>query len=198
MSLIASKNFWLKMKPPSLNLWLVLAFIGSVSYPPLVYFGMTIVSPKVLVLIGVTLVGMRLFSIRQKSDVKIEKITFLVAAFGLIALLCVNARLAVQAYPVVVSLSIATLFGASLLFPPTVVERIARLKEPDLSPSGVIYTRKVTVLWMDFLLANAGISTATALWGTLAQWTLWNSFLSYIFMGILFTGEWIVRQRVRR
>ena len=113
-------------------------------------------------------------------------------------MLFLNARLAVQAYPVVVSLSVAAIFGFSLLFPPTLVERIARLTEHDLPPSGVIYTRKVTAIWTVFLIANAGVSAVTALWGTLAQWTLWNGLLSYLLMGTLFIGEWLVRKRVRR
>ena len=186
------------MKLPHLNPWLVLAVVGGIVYPPLVYFGMPILSPEVLVLIGLALIGLRFFSVRQKPDAKTEKRVFFAAALGLIALLFINAHFAVQAYPVIVSLSVAALFGTSLFFPPTVIERIARLTEHDLSPHGVIYTRKVTTVWTVFLIANAGVSAATALWGTLAQWMLWNSLLSYLCMGALFVGEWIVRQRVRR
>ena len=186
------------MKLPHLNPWLTLAVVGGIVYPPLVYFSMPILSPKVLVLIGLALIALRFFSVRQKPDAKTEKRVFFVAALGLITLLFINARFAVQAYPVIVSLSVAALFGVSLFFPPTVVERIARLTEPDLSPHGVVYTRKVTAVWIVFLIANACVSAATAVWGTLAQWMLWNSLLSYLCMGVLFTGEWIVRQRIRR
>ncbi|HLN22604.1 MAG TPA: hypothetical protein VK558_01320, partial [Patescibacteria group bacterium] len=106
--------------------------------------------------------------------------------------------LAVKAYPVAVSLAVAGVFGLSLVYPPTVVERLARLSEPDLPPQGVAYTRKVTLVWVLFLLANAGVSTATALWGSLAQWTLWNGLLSYVAMGTLFAAEFMIRRRVRR
>ena len=68
-----------------------------------------------------------------------------------------------------ISLAVATIFAASLRFPPTVIERIARLTEPDLPPEGVIYTRKVTVVWVAFLLVNAAISLWTALCGSLEQ-----------------------------
>ena len=186
------------MKLPHLNPWLTLAVVGGIVYPPLIYFGTTILPPKVLVLIGLALIGFRFFSVWHKPDARTEKLIFFVAALGLIVLLFINARLAVQAYPVIVSLSVAAFFGASLFFPPTVVERIARLTEPDLSPRGVLYTRRVTMVWTVFLIANASVSAATSLWGTLAQWMLWNSLLSYLCMAALFAGEWIVRQRVRR
>jgi len=104
----------------------------------------------------------------------------------------------VKAYPVAVSLAAAAVFALSLHFPPPVIERIARLTEPDLPPKGVAYTRRVTEVWVGFLLLNASISAATAVWGSLDQWTLWNGLLSYLAMGALFAGEFVVRQRVRR
>jgi len=180
------------------NPWLIVAFTGGLLYPPLVYFGITTLPSMTFVLIGLALIGVRLLALRQQPDTKIWRIAFLIAALGLIVMLLLDSHLAVRAYPVVVSLSIAAIFGLSLLYPPTLVERIARLKEPNLPPSGVIYTRRVTIIWAICLVANALISAATALWGTLAQWTLWNGLVSYILMGTLFIGEVMVRRMVRR
>jgi len=186
------------MTRPNINPWLILAFAGGMAYPLLVYFGTTVLSPMLLVLIGLSLMSIRLFVMRQNADIKIWKIAFLIASFGLVGMLFLNAHMAVQAYPVVVSLSVASIFGLSLLYPPTMVERIARLMEPNLPPSGVIYTRRVTMVWTIFLLMNALISVATSIWGTLAQWTLWNGLISYLLMGMLFVGEIIVRRIVRQ
>jgi uncharacterized membrane protein len=172
--------------------------MGGVLYPLLVYFGTTILPSMAFVLIGLALIGMRLLALRQQPDAKIWKMAFLIAALALILTLFLDSALAIRAYPVIVSLSIASIFGLSLLYPPSLVERMARLQEPNLPPSGVIYTRRVTILWTVFLLANALISAATAVWGTLAQWTLWNGLVSYLLMGTLFFGEMIVRRMVRR
>jgi uncharacterized membrane protein len=87
-------------------------------------------------------------------------------------------------------------FAVSLRYPPTIVERIARLREPDLPPAGVAYTRQVTRVWVGFLLANAAVSFWTARWGSLDQWALWNGLLSYLAMGALFGGEYLVRRMV--
>ena len=57
--------------------------------------------------------------------------------------------IAARAYPVAISLAMAAIFAASLRHPPTIVERIARLSEPDLPPEGVAYTRQVTASGSD-------------------------------------------------
>ncbi|KXS53608.1 MAG: hypothetical protein AWU57_2011 [Marinobacter sp. T13-3] len=102
----------------------------------------------------------------------------------------------VKFYPVVMSVGLLAVFIWSLVFPPTVIERLARLKEPDLPPSGVAYTRQVTWLWCGFFLINAMIASATVY----AQdwvWTLYNGFISYLLMGLLFVGEWLFRHYYR-
>ena len=96
-----------------------------------------------------------------------------------------------------ISLATATIFAASLKYPPTIIERIARLTDPNLPPTGIAYTRQVTIVWVAFLLTNATISLWTALWGTLDQWALWNGLLSYLAMGTLFAGEYLVRRLIR-
>ena len=101
---------------------------------------------------------------------------------------------ALQSYPILLSLGLFCVFGYSLVRPPTVVERIARLREPDLPQDAIPYLRGVTLVWLVFFLANAAVSAATALSGSLELWTLYNGFLSYLIMGALFAGELVVRR----
>jgi uncharacterized membrane protein len=56
----------------------------------------------------------------------------------------------------------------------------------------------VTQIWTAFLVANAVISSAVGIWGTPAQWMLWNGLISYLLMGALFAGEWTFRRFVSR
>ena len=186
------------MNRPSPDFLLGLTVLGGLLYPLLVYFGMASTPPIVFTGIALALIGARFFGLRHRPRIRFFNGIFAAGVLGLIALSLLNASLGVKAYPVLVSLVIASFFGLSLIYPPSLVEQIARLTEPDLPPGGVIYTRKVTIVWLIFLLANACISAATALFGNLAQWTLWNGLLSYILMGILFMGEWIFRSRFRR
>lgn len=103
----------------------------------------------------------------------------------------------IKFYPVVVSLGLLCVFAWSLRFPPAVVERLARLQEPDLSPAGVTYTRKLTLLWCGFFAVNALIATATV-YADDWVWTLYNGLISYLLMGVLLAGEWLFRPYFRR
>ncbi len=106
-----------------------------------------------------------------------------------------NAALPLKIYPVLVSLGFLAIFGVSLLHGPSAIERIARLRDPDLSPEGVKYTRRVTQIWCGFFIFNATTAAILAIWASDAWWALYTGILSYLLMGILFAGEWILRPR---
>ncbi|MDP9127464.1 MAG: hypothetical protein M3N08_04290 [Pseudomonadota bacterium] len=180
------------------NPWLILALAGGLIYAPAVYYGMSVLPASVLAMTGLALIGIRVLAVRGDPSMQIWRAAFLIASGAMVGMLFIDPTLAAKAYPVLVSLSVAAVFGLSLLYPPSMVERIARRTEPDLPRQGVIYTRRVTGVWTVFLVINAAISAATAFWGTLAQWTLWNGLLSYLLMGSLFVGEMILRRLVRK
>ncbi|PLR37341.1 DNA gyrase subunit B [Chimaeribacter californicus] len=100
-------------------------------------------------------------------------------------------------YPVVVNVALLALFGGSLLTAMPLVERLARLRQPYLPPEAVRYTRRVTQVWCGFFMINGSVALATCLRGHLNEWTLWNGAISYLLMGILMGGEWLVRRRVQ-
>ncbi|MCT4704279.1 hypothetical protein MUA02_20725 [Enterobacteriaceae bacterium H20N1] len=101
-------------------------------------------------------------------------------------------------YPLVVNIVMFVLFGASLFSRMPLIERLARLREGELSPAGIRYTRRVTQVWCGFFIVNGSISLWTCLHGDIHLWTLWNGLLSYMLMGMLFAGEWLVRLRVKQ
>ena len=120
----------------------------------------------------------------------------LAAALGVAALVFRNA-LSLQYYSVVVSVFFLSVFALSLTHKQSLIERLARQFEPDLPASGVRYTRRVTQAWCVFLLLN----TALTLWSIQAGekvWALYNGFISYVLMGCMFAGEWLIRRRVKR
>src|SRR3546814_1801752 len=54
-------------------------------------------------------------------------------------------------YPVCINALMFALFFLSLLQPPSMIERFARIVEPNLPETGVWYTRQVTKIWCAFL-----------------------------------------------
>ncbi|ECI0838808.1 DNA gyrase subunit B [Salmonella enterica subsp. diarizonae] len=101
-------------------------------------------------------------------------------------------------YPVVVNAVMLSVFGGSLWSAMPLVERLARLRPPDLPPQGVRYTRRVTQIWCLFFIFNGTIALFTALHGDMRMWTTWNGMLSYLLMGALMAGEWLIRRQVMK
>lgn len=101
-------------------------------------------------------------------------------------------------YPVLVNAGLLITFGITLYFPPTMIERFARIHEPNLSASGVTYTRHVTLAWCVFFAVNGLIALATVLWASDEIWLLYNGMISYCLIAALVAGEWLIRRRVKR
>jgi uncharacterized membrane protein len=106
--------------------------------------------------------------------------------------------LSIRLYPVFMNATMLAAFGATLLRPPSMVERFARSFEPDLPEEGVRYTRTVTAVWMAYFCLNGSIALWTVLQPGWEAWVVYNGFISYVAAGLLFAGEYLVRQRVRR
>jgi uncharacterized membrane protein len=117
----------------------------------------------------------------------------LLTALILMVTTFVDVDIAEKAYPALMSLAIALAFAWSLYYPPSLIERFARLRRGVLPPEAISYCRKVTVVWVLWLLMNAAISAGLAIWGSIAAWTLWTGLLSYLAMGLLFVSELAVR-----
>lgn len=171
---------------------------AGIGYPFLVYFGLRVVSPAVLAVGLVVILGTRLVFERGSDAHRRFAPVFFSAAVGAVVLVALSPLAGLQSYPILVSLAFAVLFAYSLWRPPSAIEQIARIRHPDLPPAALPYLRKVTLVWLGFFLANAAVSAATAMSGNLELWMLYNGFVSYILMGVLFVAELIVRRRVRR
>lgn len=174
-----------------------LAGATLVFYPLLVYTGLTRwgAQPIALVLLGVT-VARLLVSYQMKLP--IGNVLWLVLAALIVAVftLLTGSVAGLKSYPVLVNLFMLTLFSFSLWRPPSMIERFARLHEPDLPASGVAYTRRVTKVWCAFFAINALVATAT-LFTSDKVWALYNGFIAYLLMAVLLAVEFLVRKRVR-
>ena len=109
-----------------------------------------------------------------------------------------NVSLPLKLYPVLVNTMLFAVFAYSLVMPPTVVERLARLREPDLPVQAIAYTRRVTQMWCGFFMVNGAVAFFTALYASSALWWFYTGFLAYVFIGLIFAGEYCVRRHVRR
>lgn len=168
----------------------------GIAFPFLVYFGLNVLPPTVLLggLLG--LLSLRLL-FHQQGMYRPFVLPLWGAAVGLLLFGLFAPLGALKAYPILVSLGMAAAFSYSLVNPPSIVERLARFQEPDLPEAARPYLRNVTLIWLCFFLLNASIAAWTAMGDDLELWTLYNGFISYLLIGSLFMGEIAVRRFVR-
>jgi len=167
----------------------------SIAYPFMIYWGLQYYQASNLLLLLLILLALRWVA----SSKKFESIVLLAILITVVTIAFTwGYQLGLKFYPAMVNLGFLILFGTSLVFPPSMVERFARIQDPNLSPEGVAYTRKVTWIWSIFFVLNGSIAAVTAVWASNEVWTLYNGLIAYLLIGILAGGEWVVRQWVIR
>ncbi|MGA0609000.1 hypothetical protein [Caldimonas sp. KR1-144] len=177
----------------------LLAGALTVTYPLLVWWSLGHLSVRWLAF-GLIAVAALQWAYRRADETRAGAYGLLILAMALllgVTALVADAVAPLKLYPVVVNAALLLLFGASLMRGPTVIERLARLREPELPPAAVQYTRRVTQVWCGFFIVNGSIAAATALWADTPTWALYNGLVAYVLMGLLFAGEWCVRQSRR-
>lgn len=174
-----------------------LAIALGVVYPALVYALQSTLSQASFVAIAVATIALRVATL-DKTSAPLWRGPLLMAIPALLIVLLFAPGMAAKAYPVAISLAAAAVFGGTLIAPPSLIERFARMQEPDLPEEGQAYCRKVTLVWTIWLVANALIAALLAWTGQDAAWALWTGLLSYLVMALLFLGEIAVRHHIRK
>jgi uncharacterized membrane protein len=180
--------------------WKIMATLLVVVYPLAIYFGIQYFEPKFLALFLLAVLILRLVTSEQSKAPTASTKSKLIIFFAGLCLIVVsfyfNSLEALKLYPVLINISLLILFASSLFFPPSMIERFARLQEPDLDQKGVIYTSRVTKVWCGFFVINGSIAFYTAMFSSDEIWTLYNGLVSYLLMGVLFLSEFTYRKLV--
>ncbi len=99
---------------------------------------------------------------------------------------------ALKFYPVIVNSFIFCVFFSSVFCEETIIQKIAKKMDGELTDFSRNYTRKLTYVWCIFLFVNLSISFATVFMSP-KVWELYNACISYIALGVMFGVEYIVR-----
>lgn len=109
-----------------------------------------------------------------------------------------NSKLIVFVPPILIPLTLAYLFGKTLLrdqtpFITLIAEKIrgSKLGEKELR-----YTRNVTLMWFVFFIINVIEDIALVLYADIAIWSYITNFLNYLIIAALFIIEYVVRRIV--
>ncbi len=173
-----------------------------ITYPIIVYFGLEYFEARMIAFALIIIALARLFLVRRWKFLAagMPQTYLIVAALLLVAIsaMASNSPILLQYYPVCLNALMLALFLFSLFRPPSIIEQIARMKEPDLPPAAIPYTRKVTMVWCGFFTFNGAMALYTVLDTSLDFWAIYNGVVSYCLMGFLFAGELIIRRYIRR
>lgn len=176
-------------------IWNVLTAALTLLYPLAIWFGHGSVEPRWLAGLLLLTIATRLPTLKLSLAARWSVAGGLALAAAAVAS---NAVLPLKLYPVLVNGAMLAAFGYSLVAGPSMIERLARLREPDLPPAAVAYTRRVTQAWCAFFVFNGAAALGTALFASEAVWSLYNGVIAYLLMGAMFGGEYLLRLRFRR
>lgn len=165
-------------------------------YPLAVYLGLTHFSARgVSLLLMLFLVPSVLQKVARASREALKSVLGLPLSIfclvGLSALL--DDQRFVLALPVLINCVLCLQFALSLRATP-MVERFARMQDPNLGPAQVAYCRRVTQVWCVFFVLNASVSAYLALFAALSSWALYTGLIAYVLIGVLGASEYLVRK----
>jgi uncharacterized membrane protein len=168
----------------------------SVVYPALVYGLKSVVSAQIFIGLALLLIGLRVATLGCGATL-IWRGPLISAGIAIAVSATIDGSIAAKIYPFVLSLAAAYVFGDSLRRPPSLIERLARTGEPDMTAAGQTYCRIVTMVWTVWLLVNAAVAALLAILASEEAWALWTGLLAYVIMGVLFGGEMLIRPWAR-
>jgi uncharacterized membrane protein len=167
----------------------------SIAYPFIVFWGLHSNHYQTLIVfLGLLLLSRFWLATLWQERLMLTLMVALLVSFVLFS----ETSTALKLYPVMINLSLFTVFVMSLHAKESVIEKLAKLREPDLPAEGIAYTRKVTIAWSVFFLLNATIAFITVFFMSSQAWMLYNGVIAYVLIAVMFSVEWLIRQRVRR
>lgn len=175
------------------------ALIGlvTVTYPFVVYYGLSHYGPSVFAVFLFILLLLRLVIKGSYHEPSQWLQLVVVGGFCLIVAI-VNSEQMLRFYPVLMSLGFSALFAFSLKSKTSLIERFAKMAGQDYPERAIGYMRNLTKVWAALLFLNAVVSAYTACCVSLKYWTLYNGLLAYFLLGGFALGELIFRQFFKR
>lgn len=126
---------------------------------------------------------------------KLKKLKAIIPVLGTVCVVLLfhfSKIYALKFYPVIVNSFIFCVFFSSVFCEETIIQKIAKKMDGELTDFSRNYTRKLTYVWCIFLFVNLSISFATVFISP-KVWELYNACISYIALGVMFGVEYIVR-----
>ena len=178
--------------------WLGFVVVAiALAYPLLLWFGLERVAPRTLALAALATAVVTTWwraGAGTWADRAAPLTVGAVIALAATATWWTNDPTVLLFVPVAVALTLGTVFGATLWRPPTMIARFARAQGAELDGPRLAHCRQATWAWVLFFAGHAVLSGTLAAAQAIDAWAWWTGVLSYVAMGVLFAGEFLVRR----
>lgn len=180
-----------------LDPWAAAFAIASLLFPAAAALGMRWVGPWPIIICLIAILLMRIVRPGSSTTPFAMTLCLIAVATAELVVSAIDPEFAARLYPVFMNATMLIAFALTLWKPPSMIERFARIGEPDLDANGVAYTRKVTWVWIGFFIVNGGVALWTVLHGSWLVWGVYNGGISYVLAGCLFAAEFGMRRIIR-
>ena len=180
--------------------WTALLRLGLVLivvlYPLAIYFGLEFLRPGMLGL-GLTVLALARMYLMPSEAAQVAKIPLIAVAVYSLLVVVSDSELVLRFYPVVINLTLAAVFAATMFNGPPMIERISVARGMVVSGPGKRYVRVLTAVWSGYFVVSGAIAAATALFASWSVWVFYNGFLSYLLIGLFLGLEVLYRRRYK-
>src|SRR5436309_13450637 len=135
--------------------------LTAISYPVLIYAGLTLVRPRTLaIILAVLLLAHGVATWRQRGLAQVSRLVLLPVVVVLLLAALFNQGQLFLIVPVLINLALLTAFGRTLIWGPPVVETLARLRARELPDEEVDHSRAGGALGRLVLAPTRGAAQA--------------------------------------
>jgi len=181
----------------------VFFFLAAALYPVMVYYFL-VVRKIPLRQFSIFIIAFAVFAFIAGTSQKktFYRNSLVLLGLGILCLIT-NSAIIIKFYPLLMNILFLFAFGSTLFVHPNMIFRFATMQDKSIRGSMAekrveAYCRKVTIVWCGFFVVNGSIAAWTIFSGSDVLWSVYNGGISYILIGVLFTGEFIVRKMVEK
>ena len=173
-----------------------LVAIFFVTYPFIVYFGLSYFPPSFFGLVLVALLAIRFGVIKSDERKLMLPILLIFTVYAAAMMIFDNTRMVLY-YPALVNFVMFFVFANSLRGEESILLRLVNARGMITSKHTPGYLFWLTGLWAVFFVLNGLISIWTSSL-SLHAWTLYNGLISYFIIAILLAAEWLYRRHYKK
>jgi uncharacterized membrane protein len=127
----------------------------------------------------------------------------ILCAIGGVSLFMGDSPLVLKLYPALADLAYLTIFTTSFFVPPPFADYFIEIFDrsiKDRIPRAQFdrYCFRATLVWCVFFVIDGVIALLTVLFGSDIVWAVYNSGITYVIMGLIFFGEFILLKLIEK